>query len=99
MTLAVTTGFTMAARSKKRNICQLELYTLVTTGTLPDRKEGRFNLGHLECDGDMLFDNMVTFRLSDGVVELPIFEMGLTSGNIFFEFRTSLVEDPAHVDA
>ena len=47
------------------------------TGTPLDRKEGRFNLGPLECDGDLLFDNTVTFRLSDGVIELPTFEMGL----------------------
>ena len=63
------------------------------TGTPVDRKEGRFNLGPLECDGDLMFENMVTFRLSDGVIELPTFEMGLTSGDIFFEFKTSVGED------
>jgi len=59
------------------------------TGTPLDRKEGRFNLGPLECNGDLLFENTVTFRKADGVIELPTFEMGLTSGDIFFEFRTS----------
>ena len=32
------------------------------TGTPLDRKEGRYNLGELECEGDVLFDNVVTFR-------------------------------------
>ena len=26
----------------------------------------------------------------DGVIQLPTFEMGITSGDIFFEFKTSL---------
>jgi len=63
------------------------------TGTPLDRKEGRLNIGALECDGDLMFDDMVTFRKSDGVIELPTFEMGLTSGDIFFEFKTSVGED------
>ena len=32
------------------------------TGNPLDRKEGRYSLGPLECDGDVLFDNVVTFR-------------------------------------
>merc|ERR1712038_1079555 len=63
------------------------------TGTPLDRKEGRLNIGALECDGDLMFDDMVTFRKTDGVIELPTFEMGLTSGDIFFEFKTSVGED------
>jgi hypothetical protein len=46
------------------------------TGTPMDRKEGRYSLGPLECDGDTLFENVVTFRKSDAVIELPTFEMG-----------------------
>jgi len=60
------------------------------TGVPGDRKEGRYNLGPLECNGDMLFENSITFRKSDGVIVLPTFEMGVTSGDIFFEFKTSL---------
>jgi len=60
------------------------------TGTPVDRKQARYNLGPLECNGDMLFENMITFRKADGVIELPTFEMGITSGDIFFEFKTSL---------
>ena len=32
------------------------------TGNPLDKKEGRYSLGPLECDGDVLFDNVVTFR-------------------------------------
>ena len=32
------------------------------TGTPVDRKQARYNLGPLECNGDMLFENMITFR-------------------------------------
>ncbi|CAB4061393.1 Neurexin-4 [Lepeophtheirus salmonis] len=53
------------------------------TGTPLDRKEGRYSLGPLECEGDELFDNIITFRKDDAVIALPTFEMGL-SGDIFF---------------
>ena len=58
------------------------------TGTPLDRKEGRFTLGPLECNGDNLFENIVTFRRTDAVIELPTFEMGI-SGDISFEFKTA----------
>ena len=46
------------------------------TGTPLDEKEGRYSLGPLECDGDTLFDNVVTFRRDDAVIELPPFDIG-----------------------
>ena len=46
------------------------------TGTPLDRKEGRYSLGPLECDGDTLFDNVVTFRRDDAAIELPEFDIG-----------------------
>jgi hypothetical protein len=49
------------------------------TGTPMDKKEGRYSLGPLECDGDSLFENIVTFRKSDAVIELPTLEMGQVS--------------------
>ena len=58
------------------------------TGNPLDRKEGRFTLGALECDGDVLFDNVVTFRRDDAFIKLPTFDMGL-SGDIYFEFKTT----------
>ena len=58
------------------------------TGDPLDKKEGRFSLGPLECDGDVLFDNIITFRKDDGVMELPHFDMG-QSGDIYLEFKTT----------
>ena len=57
------------------------------TGTPLDRKEGRFSLGPLECDGDVLFENTVTFRKEDAVIELETLELGQSS-DIYFEFKT-----------
>ena len=61
------------------------------TGTPLDRKEGRFSLGPLECDGDVLFENVVTFRRDDAIIELPTFEMG-QSGDIYLEFKTTSIK-------
>lgn len=58
------------------------------TGTPLDRKEGSYTLGPLECHGDSLFENVVTFRKSDAAIELPTFQMDL-SIDIYFEFKTS----------
>jgi len=59
------------------------------TGTPLDRKEGRYNLGPLECRGDRLFSDQITFRKADAALILPPFQMEITSGDIFFEFKTS----------
>jgi contactin associated protein-like 2 len=61
------------------------------TGTPLDRKEGRYSLGPLECDGDVLFQNVVTFRKDDAIIELPTFEMG-QSGDIYLEFKTTSIK-------
>ena len=45
-------------------------------------------LGPLECDGDTLFSDVVTFRKDDAVIELPSVEFG-QSGDIYFEFKTT----------
>lgn len=59
------------------------------TGTPLDEKQGRYTLGPLMCEGDDLFNNMVTFRVTDATIELPHFDMG-HSGDIYFEFRTTI---------
>jgi contactin associated protein-like 2 len=61
------------------------------TGNPLDKKEGRYTLGPLECEGDTLFDNVVTFRKDDGVIQLPPMEFG-QSGDIYFEFKTTSVK-------
>nr|CAD7438043.1 unnamed protein product [Timema bartmani] len=58
------------------------------TGSALDEKEGRYTLGPLMCEGDDLFNNVVTFRVSDATINLPAFDMG-HSGDIYFEFRTT----------
>ncbi|XP_064214176.1 neurexin-4 isoform X2 [Tribolium castaneum] len=59
------------------------------TGTALDYKEGRYTLGPLLCEGDDLFNNVITFRISDATINLPTFDMG-HSGDIYFEFRTAV---------
>ncbi|XP_049869625.1 neurexin-4 [Pectinophora gossypiella] len=58
------------------------------TGSHLDEKEGRYTLGPLLCEGDDLFGNAVTFRISDAVIILPNFDLG-HSGDIYFEFKTT----------
>ncbi|XP_076061076.1 neurexin-4 isoform X2 [Oratosquilla oratoria] len=61
------------------------------TGSLQDGKKSRFSLGPLVCEGDNLFDNVVTFRKTDATIELPRFDMG-HSGDIFLEFKTTALD-------
>ncbi|XP_043229455.1 neurexin-4-like [Amphibalanus amphitrite] len=58
------------------------------TGAPGDSRRGTYRVGSLVCEGDAVFDNTVTFRLSDATIDLPPIEMGY-SGDIFFEFRTT----------
>ncbi|KAI5631254.1 laminin G domain-containing protein [Phthorimaea operculella] len=58
------------------------------TGSHLDEKEGRYTLGPLLCEGDDLFSDAVTFRISDAVIILPNFDLG-HSGDIYFEFKTT----------
>lgn len=59
------------------------------TGTPLDEKQGRYTLGPLMCEGDDLFNNVITFRVTDATINLPVFDMG-HSGDIYFEFRTTI---------
>ncbi|GLH10251.1 Neurexin-4, partial [Gryllus bimaculatus] len=59
------------------------------TGNPLDEKEGRYILGPLMCEGDDLFNNVVTFRIDDASIDLPTFDMG-HSGDIYFEFKTTV---------
>ncbi|KAK2575769.1 hypothetical protein KPH14_007155 [Odynerus spinipes] len=59
------------------------------TGTPLDEKEGKYTLGPLICEGDDLFNNAVTFRISDATINLPTFDFG-HSGDIYFEFKTTI---------
>lgn len=59
------------------------------TGTPLDEKQGRYTLGALNCEGDDLFNNVVTFRIADATINLPPFDMG-HSGDIYLEFKTTI---------
>ncbi|RZF46692.1 hypothetical protein LSTR_LSTR002555 [Laodelphax striatellus] len=59
------------------------------TGNPVDEKEGRYTLGPLQCEGDDLFNNVVTFRITDASINLPTFDMG-HNGDIYFEFKTTV---------
>nr|MBE5726668.1 neurexin IV [Cucujiformia] len=58
------------------------------TGNALDEKQGRYTLGPLVCEGDDLFENVVTFRVDEATINLPTFDMG-HGGDIYFEFRTA----------
>jgi hypothetical protein len=59
------------------------------TGTPLDEKEGKYTLGPLLCEGDVLYDNVVTFRVGDATIDFPTFDMG-HSGDLTFEFKTTV---------
>ncbi|KAL5009720.1 hypothetical protein ScPMuIL_012025 [Solemya velum] len=58
------------------------------TGTVNDMKSGQYELGELKCQGDNLFDNVVTFRKADATLEFGTFEAE-NSGDIWFQFKTT----------
>ena len=59
------------------------------TGTPLHDKEGKYTLGPLICEGDVLYDNVVTFRVADATIDFPTFDMS-HSGDILFEFKTTV---------
>ncbi|KAK7092596.1 neurexin-4-like isoform X2 [Littorina saxatilis] len=61
------------------------------TGVVTDNKLARHKLGKLECFGDDLFDNTVTFNMADAVLEFPTFEANI-AGDIWFQFKTTTTD-------
>uniref|UniRef100_T1JED8 Neurexin-4 n=1 Tax=Strigamia maritima TaxID=126957 RepID=T1JED8_STRMM len=59
------------------------------TGTPMDDKQGKYTLGKLICEGDNLFEDVITFTLKDAVVQLPRFDWG-HSADIYFQFKTTV---------
>lgn len=53
-----------------------------------DRKRGRYTLGPLECQGDALFDDVVTFRFTDATIEVPHLNLR-HSWDVYFHFKTT----------
>ncbi|XP_055330929.1 neurexin-4-like [Paramacrobiotus metropolitanus] len=58
------------------------------TGIADDRKESRYQLGPLICEGNSIIDNAVTFWRQDATLVFPYFEW--TEGDIYFHFRTTV---------
>lgn len=44
-------------------------------------------MGRLYCEGDLLYDNTVTFRKADAIITVPSFEAKI-AGDIRFQFKT-----------
>ncbi|XP_064644863.1 neurexin-4-like isoform X1 [Lineus longissimus] len=60
------------------------------TGTLLDRKQAKHKLGALECFGDALYENSITFRKADATVEFPPLQYDeIDTLDIRFQFRTT----------
>ncbi|XP_062588516.1 neurexin-4-like [Saccostrea cucullata] len=58
------------------------------TGTAVDNKIGYHKVDKLECRGDNLLDNVITFRKADASIHLSTFEAE-PSGDIWFQFKTT----------
>ncbi|CAL1542707.1 unnamed protein product [Lymnaea stagnalis] len=58
------------------------------TGSTTDDKWSEHEIGELECFGDNLFDNTVTFTQTDGALEFPTFE-AQNAGDIWLQFKTT----------
>ncbi|PVD37242.1 hypothetical protein C0Q70_04237 [Pomacea canaliculata] len=61
------------------------------TGTLTDTKVAKHKLDPLECRGDNLFDNTVTFNMPDANLEFPTFD-AKNAGDIWFQFKTTATD-------
>lgn len=44
-------------------------------------------MGRLQCEGDLLYDNTVTFRKADAIITVPPFEAKI-AGDLRFQFKT-----------
>ncbi|CAF1038539.1 unnamed protein product [Rotaria sp. Silwood1] len=57
------------------------------TGPVGSPQYGRYQVGRLYCEGDLLYDNTVTFRKADAIITVPPFEAKV-AGDIRFQFKT-----------
>ncbi|GFS11692.1 contactin-associated protein 2 [Elysia marginata] len=68
----------------------LELH-LGDTGSTTDDKWAEHDIGMLECTGDNLFDNTVTFTQKSGALTFPTFD-AQNAGDIWLQFRTTTTD-------
>ncbi len=57
------------------------------TGPAGSSQYGRYQVGRLQCEGDLLYDNTITFRKADAIITVPPFEAKI-AGDIRFQFKT-----------
>ncbi|CAF1408646.1 unnamed protein product [Adineta ricciae] len=57
------------------------------TGPPGSDQYGRYQVGRLQCEGDLLYDNTITFRKADAIITVPPFEAKV-AGDIRFQFKT-----------
>jgi hypothetical protein len=57
------------------------------TGPVGSQQYGRYQVGRLNCEGDLLYDNTVTFRKADAIITVPPFEAKI-AGDMRFQFKT-----------
>ena len=59
------------------------------TSTGTPEKRARYTIGPLICEGDMMFDNVVTFRQHDSIIPVNIETTGF-SWDIYLQFKTTI---------
>jgi contactin associated protein-like 2 len=76
-----------------KNKAHLPLYQIFLgdTGDVAENRYAKYSVGALVCEGDRLYDNTVTFRKHDSVLEVPEFDQVTMAGDIRFQFKTRSV--------
>ncbi|XP_077562940.1 neurexin-4-like isoform X2 [Haemaphysalis longicornis] len=67
---------------------QLRFGDTGSVSPLKDKKRGRYSLGPLECEGDALFDDVVTFHSAKSTIEVPLGNLS-HSWDMYFDFKTT----------
>ncbi|KAJ6223266.1 hypothetical protein RDWZM_001811 [Blomia tropicalis] len=57
--------------------------------TMTMDRYGKFTLGALTCDGDRIFDDIITFRYSDATIDIPITYNFGSASDIYLQFKTT----------
>ncbi|KAF7493590.1 Neurexin-4 [Sarcoptes scabiei] len=59
------------------------------TGFSNQDRYGRFTLGPLICEGDQLFNDVVTFRYSDATIDIPLTNNFEQATDIYLQFKST----------
>ncbi len=74
-----------------RNKVYLPVYKIFLgdTGQVSEDRYQKYTIGNLICEGDRLYDNIVTFRKQDAVLLVDEEMDSVMAGDVRFQFRTS----------